>query len=136
MIYPNLTACSSGPEARICIFLYFYLVPFERKSFLAAIHIFPLCCDVSKTFIFSEYYYMIDRLIDFSNHTAVLFAELAAGKRCNFSAFPVPATKNKLHMGITTSDLMILSLRSTMCRAGMVVSPIYNILLVARIAII
>ena len=27
MTYPNLTACSSGPEARICIFL----VPFERK---------------------------------------------------------------------------------------------------------
>jgi hypothetical protein len=26
--YPNLTACSSGPEARICIFL----VPFERKD--------------------------------------------------------------------------------------------------------
>jgi hypothetical protein len=29
MTYPNLTACSSGPEAKICIFL----VPFERKPF-------------------------------------------------------------------------------------------------------
>ena len=29
MTYPNLTACSSSPEARICIFL----VPFERKHF-------------------------------------------------------------------------------------------------------
>ena len=27
MTYPNLTACSLGPEARVCIFL----VPFERK---------------------------------------------------------------------------------------------------------
>uniref|UniRef100_A0A8K9VD65 Transient receptor potential cation channel, subfamily M, member 1b n=1 Tax=Oncorhynchus mykiss TaxID=8022 RepID=A0A8K9VD65_ONCMY len=29
MTYPNRTACSSGPEARICIFL----IPFERKHF-------------------------------------------------------------------------------------------------------
>jgi hypothetical protein len=29
MTYPNLTACSSVPEARICIFL----VPFVRKHF-------------------------------------------------------------------------------------------------------
>jgi hypothetical protein len=29
MTYPTLAACSSGPEARICIFL----VPFERKHF-------------------------------------------------------------------------------------------------------
>jgi hypothetical protein len=29
MTYPNLTACSSGPEARICIFL----IPFGRKHF-------------------------------------------------------------------------------------------------------
>jgi hypothetical protein len=29
MTYPNLTVCSSGPEARICIFL----VPFQRKHF-------------------------------------------------------------------------------------------------------
>ena len=28
MTYPNLTACSSGPEARVCIFL----MPFERKK--------------------------------------------------------------------------------------------------------
>jgi hypothetical protein len=29
MKYPNLTALSSGPEARICI----YLMPFENKHF-------------------------------------------------------------------------------------------------------
>ena len=29
MTNPNLTSCSSGPEARICIFL----VPFEREHF-------------------------------------------------------------------------------------------------------
>jgi hypothetical protein len=29
MTYTNLTVCSSGPEARICIFL----IPFERKHF-------------------------------------------------------------------------------------------------------
>jgi hypothetical protein len=29
MTYPNLTACSSGPEARI----YIFLEPFERKHF-------------------------------------------------------------------------------------------------------
>jgi hypothetical protein len=29
MTYPNLTACSLGPEERICILL----VPFERKHF-------------------------------------------------------------------------------------------------------
>jgi hypothetical protein len=29
MTYPNLTACNSGPEGRICIIL----VPFERKHF-------------------------------------------------------------------------------------------------------
>jgi hypothetical protein len=29
MTYPNLNACSSGPEARI----YIFLIPFERKHF-------------------------------------------------------------------------------------------------------
>ena len=29
MAYPNLTACSSGPEARICI----QVIAFERKPF-------------------------------------------------------------------------------------------------------
>ena len=62
---------------------------------------------------------------DFSNHPAVLFAELAPRKCCNFSAVPESETKNKLHMGSTkTSDLMILSLCRKICKAGMVVSPI------------
>ena len=58
----------------------------------------------------------------------MLSAELALGKCGDFSAIPEPATKKKLHMCSTkTSDLMILSLHSKICRVGMVVSPIQSI---------
>jgi hypothetical protein len=35
MTYPDLTACSSGIEARICILL----IPFERKQFEVCVNV-------------------------------------------------------------------------------------------------
>jgi hypothetical protein len=55
-------------------------------------------------------------------------SELAPRKCCNSSAIPGPVTKNKLHMDSTkTNDVMILSLRSKICRAGKAVSPLYTV---------
>jgi hypothetical protein len=48
---------------------------------------------------------LLDRLdYDFSDHPAVLFAELPPGKRCNSSDIPEPATKNKLQMDSTKTN--------------------------------